>query len=146
MWRRPCDAAEVLLGHFGGPFWARKDAGAWGIPKGLIEKGETPEDAARREFREEMGVDPPPAPLTPLGQIKQSGGKLVDVFAVEGAFDCANLVSNIFTVEWPPRSGQLQAFPEVDRVAWFGIEEARAMILPSQLAALDMLERLVLID
>ena len=139
MWRRSAGGnVEVLLAHFGGPYWARRDEGAWGIPKGLIEPGETPEQAARREFHEEMGT-PVSTPLLPLMQVRQAGGKLVDVFAAEGEFDCAALVSNSFAIEWPPRSGQMQQHPEVDRAAWFDLPTAAVKILPSQLPVLDRL-------
>lgn len=142
MWRRSPQGPQVLLGHFGGPYWARKDEGAWAIPKGLIEPGESPEQAARREFREEMGADPI-GMLVPLGTIRQSGGKRVEAFALEGDFDTAALVSNQFEVEWPPRSGRMQSCPEIDRAAWFGLDEARAKILPSQRPLLEALEILL---
>jgi len=143
MWRGFGTSAAVLLAHFGGPYWARKDEGAWGIPKGLIEPGETPEAAARREFAEEMGIAVT-RPLTPLVQVRQSGGKIVDVFAAEGEFDCERLVSNSFAMEWPPRSGQFQDYPEIDRAAWFALPEARAKMLPSQLPILDRFEEVIL--
>lgn len=139
MWRRREGGIQVLLGHFGGPLWAKRDAGAWAIPKGLIEPGETPEACARREFAEELGKAPE-GPLTPLGRIRQKGGKTVESFALEGEFDTEAVVSNRFTLEWPPHSSQLQDYPEIDRAAWFTIEEARAKILPSQLPILDLLE------
>ena len=132
----------MLLGHFGGPYWARKDEGAWAIPKGLIKEGESPEQAARREFAEEVGPVPD-GPLIPLGEVRQKGGKLVTAFALEADFDPAALASNSFTMEWPPRSGQMQSFPEVDRVAWFGPTGAQAKILPSQRPILDALAALV---
>jgi predicted NUDIX family NTP pyrophosphohydrolase len=139
MWRRRPGGIEVLLGHFGGPIWARKDAGAWAIPKGLVEEGEAPEAAARREFEEELGSRPQGA-LTALGRIRQKSGKYVEAFALEGDLDAGAIVSNSFTLEWPPRSGRFQSFPEVDRARWFTIPEARAMILPSQAPILDSLE------
>ncbi len=132
----------MLLAHFGGPFWARKDEGAWAIPKGLIEEGESAEQAARREFAEEVGPVPE-GPLLPLNDVRQKGGKVVTAFALEGDFDPAKLASNSFTVEWPPRSGQMQCFPEVDRVAWFGPTDAEAKILPSQRPILDALAALL---
>lgn len=133
---------QVLLGHFGGPYWANKDDGAWAIPKGLIEDGESPEQAARREFAEEVG--PVPAgTLIPLGDARQKGGKLVTAFALEADFDPTKLASNSFTMEWPPRSGKMQSFPEVDRVAWFGLDQAQAKILPSQKPILDALAALL---
>ena len=128
----------MLLVHFGGPFWRNKDDGAWAIPKGLIEPGETPEAAARREFGEELGTRPEGA-LLPLGRIRQKGGKWVEAFALEGELDADSIVSNDFLVEWPPKSGRFASYPEVDRASWFGIEEARSKMLPSQLPLLDLL-------
>jgi predicted NUDIX family NTP pyrophosphohydrolase len=139
LWRRGAAGPEVLLGHFGGPYWARKDDGAWAIPKGLIELGESEEQAARREFREELGVEAP-EPVSLLTTIRQKGGKLVTAFVAEGAFDPATLTSADMRIEWPPRSGEWQSFPEIDRVAWFGMTEARVKILPSQSPLLDALE------
>jgi predicted NUDIX family NTP pyrophosphohydrolase len=139
MHRRRGGAVEVLLVHFGGPFWAKRDASAWAIPKGLIEPGETAEAAARREFEEELGVKPEGA-LVPLGRIRQKGGKWVEAFALEGDLDAERIVSNHFTVEWPPRSGRFASYPEVDRAAWYKLAEARARMLPSQLPLLDRLE------
>jgi predicted NUDIX family NTP pyrophosphohydrolase len=129
---------EVLLVHPGGPFWAKRNEGAWSIPKGEIEPGETALDVARREFEEELGV-PPPADeeLTPLGTIRQAGGKLVHAWALRGDLDVARVRSVTFSLEWPPRSGRMQEFPEVDRAAWFDLDEARRMILPSQLPLLE---------
>ena len=140
LWRHGAGGArEVLLGHFGGPLWARKDEGAWAIPKGVVETDETPEQAARREFEEELGV-PAEGDLVPLGRIRQKGGKYVEAFALEGDLDPAAISSNPFTLEWPPRSGRFQAFPEIDRAAWFTLGEAREKILPSQAPLLDLLE------
>jgi predicted NUDIX family NTP pyrophosphohydrolase len=127
--------------HPGGPFWARRDQGAWSIPKGEIEPGETAVDVARREFEEELGAAPPRGALTPLGSIRQAGGKVVHAWAAAGDFDVTGLRSVAFSMEWPPRSGRMQEFPEVDRAAWFGLEEARRMILPSQLPLLDLFVR-----
>ena len=138
LWRRGVGDIEVLLAHFGGPYWARKDAGAWSIPKGLIEEGETAEQAARREFAEELGPAPRGA-LVPLPPLRQKGGKWVEAFALEGEFDPADLVSNSFAMEWPRGSGRLQDFPEVDRVRWFTLPEAGEMILPSQQQLLEAL-------
>lgn len=142
MYRRRDGAPEVLLAHFGGPFWAKRDAGAWGIPKGLIEPGETAEEAARREFKEELGTAPEGA-LRPLPRIRQKGGKWVEAFALEGDLDAGSIRSNMFTLEWPPRSGRIGSWPEVDRAAWFGLDEARARILPSQRPLIDALETLL---
>jgi predicted NUDIX family NTP pyrophosphohydrolase len=140
MWRRGAAGVEVLLGHFGGPIWARRDAGAWAIPKGLVEPGEELGACARREFEEELGVRPE-GELVPLGRIRQKGGKEVEAFALEGELDAEAIVSNSFSLEWPPRSGRFRSFPEIDRAAWFGLAEARAKILPSQAAILDLFER-----
>lgn len=129
---------QVLLAHPGGPFWQRRDAGAWTIPKGEVGDDEQAETAARREFREEIGVEPA-AQLQPLGEITQKAGKRVIAFAAEGDFDVTRLSSNTFEVEWPPHSGQRQTFPEVDRAAWFDLRTARAKILPSQR---ELLQRL----
>lgn len=140
MWRRgAAGGREVLLGHFGGPLWAKRDAGAWAIPKGLVEPGEDLEACARREFEEELGVRPE-GPLVPLGRIRQKGGKWVEAFALEGDLDAAAIASNNFTLEWPPKSGRFQSFPEIDRAAWFPLAEARGKILPSQAEILDLLE------
>jgi predicted NUDIX family NTP pyrophosphohydrolase len=128
----------LLLAHFGGPYWARKDVGAWSIPKGLIEPGETAELAARREFAEELGAEPC-GRLVALPPLRQKGGKWVEAFALEGEFDPADLASNSFTMEWPRGSGRLQDFPEVDRVRWFTPAEAAEMILPSQRPLLEVL-------
>jgi predicted NUDIX family NTP pyrophosphohydrolase len=134
---------RVLLAHPGGPFWRGRDAGAWTIPKGLLQGDETTEAAARREFAEELGVEPE-GELRPLGEIRQSSGKRVEAFALEGGFDVARLHSNDFAIEWPPKSGRTALFPEVDRVAWFSLSIAREKILPSQAPLLDRLERLLL--
>jgi predicted NUDIX family NTP pyrophosphohydrolase len=136
--RRPA-GVEVLLVHLGGPFWARKDLGAWTIPKGEVATGEDLLAAARREFREETGVDPVGTPF-PLGQVKQPGGKVVHAWALEGDFEPASLKSNTFSVEWPKGSGQVRDFPEVDRAEWFTMPEARRRILPAQAPFLDVLE------
>jgi len=139
MWCRRPGGIEVLLGHFGGPLWAKRDAGAWAIPKGLIEPGEEAEACARREFEEELGVRPE-GPLVPLGRIRQRGGKWVEAFALEGDLDAEAIVSNNFTLEWPPKSGRFQAFPEIDRARWFTLGEAGEKILPSQRPILALLE------
>jgi predicted NUDIX family NTP pyrophosphohydrolase len=130
---------EVLLVHPGGPFWAKRNEGAWSIPKGEIEPGETALDVARREFEEELGAPPPDAELTSLGTIRQAGGKVVHAWSAPGDLDAAGAQSVTFSMEWPPRSGRMQEFPEVDRAAWFDLDEARRMILPSQLPLLDRL-------
>ncbi|HEY5724429.1 MAG TPA: NUDIX domain-containing protein [Methylomirabilota bacterium] len=133
---------EVLLVHPGGPFWAKKDAGAWTIPKGAIEEGEEPLAAARREFEEETGTRPVGEAL-PLSPRRQPGGKLVLAWAVRGDLDATAVTSTSFTMEWPPRSGRQQEFPEVDRAGWFALDEARVKILKGQAPFLDDLQRLV---
>ncbi|MGX9920173.1 NUDIX domain-containing protein [Streptomyces sp. NPDC002248] len=130
---------QVLLGHMGGPLWARKDAGAWSVPKGEYTEEEAPLDAAVREFTEELGAPPPPGPYTSLGEIRQSGGKHVTVWTVGGDFDPAALRPGTFTMEWPPRSGSSQEFPELDRVGWFAPEEARGKLVKAQGAFVDRL-------
>jgi predicted NUDIX family NTP pyrophosphohydrolase len=141
LWRRREGRREVLLGHFGGPFWANRDAGAWAIPKGLVEPGEDAASCALREFEEELGSRPD-GELVPLGRIRQAGGKRVEAFALEGDFDPERIVSNSVTIEWPPRSGRRTTFPEVDRAGWFTLAEARVKILPSQRPILDRFEAL----
>src|SRR4029453_15200473 len=132
---------QVLLVHPGGPFWQRRDAGAWSIPKGQPAEGEPLEAAARREFAEELGQRPA-GPLQALGRVRQRGGKQIEAFALEGDFDVDRLVSNSFEMEWPPRSGRVQSFPEVDRAAWFTLAEARHKINAGQQPLLDRLEAL----
>jgi predicted NUDIX family NTP pyrophosphohydrolase len=137
-YRQGARGLEVLLVHPGGPFWRNKDDGAWSIPKGEIDVAEDPEQAARREFAEELGsasIDR----LQALGEVRQRGGKRVIAFAGEGHFDAAALASNTFDIEWPPRSGRRQNFPEVDRAEWFDIEFARTKILSGQMELLDRL-------
>jgi len=131
--------AEVLLVHPGGPFWQRKDAGAWSIPKGEVEEGEAPRTAALREFAEETGTMLPDGALEPLGSVKLKSGKLVHAFAVAGDLDPEAIVSSTFELEWPPRSGRVQEFPEVDRAGWFGLDEAREKLNPAQAAFVDRL-------
>lgn len=138
MFRRSGPAIEILLVHPGGPFWRNKDLGAWQIPKGMIAPGEEALAAALREAGEELGWTPE-GKATPLGEIRLKGGKRVIAFAVEGDFDPARLVSNCFEMEWPPRSGRLQTFPEVDRARWFDLDGARAAMLSSQLPLIDRL-------
>jgi predicted NUDIX family NTP pyrophosphohydrolase len=134
---------EVLLAHMGGPFWARRDAGAWSIPKGEYGDGEEPLDVARREFLEELGHPVPAAELRPLGEVRQTGGKQVVAWAGEGDLDPATAVSNTFELEWPPRSGVVRTFPEVDRAGWFTLEDARGRLVAGQVPLLDALERLL---
>jgi predicted NUDIX family NTP pyrophosphohydrolase len=141
LFRRKNDRVEVLLVHPGGPLWTRKDEGAWSIPKGEIEPGEDPLRAAQREFEEELG-SPVSGDFIPLTQIRQASGKLVHAWAVEADFDPATLKSGTFSMEWPPRSGRQQHFPEVDRAEWFTIEEAKHKINKGQILLLDRLSAL----
>lgn len=130
---------EVLLIHPGGPYWQRRDEGAWQIPKGGLLPGEEPLEAALREFAEELGSAAEGEPV-PLGTIRQAGGKRVEAFAMLGDIDPTTIASNSFEIEWPPRSGRMQSFPEVDRAGWFSLADARAIMLTSQLPLLDRLE------
>ncbi|MFC4505062.1 MULTISPECIES: NUDIX domain-containing protein [Streptomyces] len=139
LFRRTADGTEVLLGHMGGPYFAKKDAGAWSVPKGEYEPDEPAWEAARREFREELGLAPPDGEAIPLGEVRQTNGKIVTVWAVEADLDPAAVEPGTFTMEWPPRSGQRQEFPELDRVAWYGLDRARELIVPAQAAFLDRL-------
>jgi predicted NUDIX family NTP pyrophosphohydrolase len=141
--RRNDGEIEVLLVHPGGPFWAKKDLGAWSIPKGEPEPGEDPQACARREFAEELGSAPPEGELTALGEIRQRGGKVVEAWAAEGDLDPTTIQSGTFSMEWPPRSGSMREFPEVDRAAWFAPEDARRRLIPAQAELVDrLLERL----
>jgi len=143
LYRLTSGAPEVLLVHPGGPFWARKDEGAWSIPKGETGDGEDPVDAARREFAEETGSTLPLESLVALGEIRQKSGKRVSAWAAEGDLDPDTVRSNTFEMEWPPRSGRTREFPEVDRAAWFGLAEARRRLIPAQAEFVDRLhERL----
>jgi predicted NUDIX family NTP pyrophosphohydrolase len=139
LFRRRAGEAQVLLIKPGGPYWRSRDAGAWMIPKGAIEPGETPIEAALREFAEETGSILTSMPF-PLASVRQAGGKTVMAFAVEGDLDASAVRSNEFEVEWPPRSGRLERFPEVAEARWMPLAEARDMMLPSQLPLLDALE------
>jgi len=139
LYRQHRDGIEVLLIKPGGPFWRNKDIGAWMIPKGAVEPGELPAEAALREFEEETGTRLTSVPF-PLKKIRQAGGKVVEAFALEGDLDPAAVTSNEFELEWPPRSGRLERFPEVVEARWMSLEEARSMMLPSQLPLLDALE------
>jgi predicted NUDIX family NTP pyrophosphohydrolase len=139
MYRRSGAEIEVLLVHPGGPFWRKRDLGAWSLPKGELNDGEDPEAAARREFEEELGVEGP-RPLQPLGEVRQRAGKIVRGYALEGDLDVSNVRSNDVAIEWPPRSGRTTYFPEIDRAAWFTLLLARETILASQRPFLDRLE------
>jgi len=141
MFRSRADTLEVLLVHPGGPYWMKKDLGAWTIPKGELAEGEDELATARREFEEETGLRPE-GTLHPLGSVKQKGGKVVHGWAFEGDCDPATLRSNTYRVQWPPGSGEWRTYPEVDRAEWFTLEEARRRINPAQAAFLDALERL----
>jgi predicted NUDIX family NTP pyrophosphohydrolase len=142
LYRRRPGGPEVFLVHPGGPFWAKKDAGAWSIPKGEVDLGEDRLAAARREFQEETGVEIA-GDFRALDPVRQPGGKLVHAWAVEGDCDAAAIRSNSFEMEWPPRSGRQQAFPEVDRAAWLDLASARVKLTKGQLPLLDQLERLL---
>jgi predicted NUDIX family NTP pyrophosphohydrolase len=144
LFRRADDGAcEVLIGHMGGPFWATKDAGAWSIPKGEYAPGEDPFAAAQREFLEELGSPVPAVEFLPLGELRQSSAKVLTVWAAQGDFDVTTAVSNTFSLEWPPRSGRLQEFPEIDRAAWVSLAAARDLLVKGQVPLLDRLAELV---
>ena len=138
LYRRGPGGLEVLIGHMGGPFWARKDDGAWSIPKGEYDEGEATESVARREFEEELGSPVPAADLTPLGEVRASG-KVLTVWAAEGDLDAQACTSNTFELEWPPRSGRVQEFPEIDRAAWVPVDVARTKLVKGQVPFLDRL-------
>jgi predicted NUDIX family NTP pyrophosphohydrolase len=140
LWRRTANGLEVLLAHQGGPFWARKDHGHWTIPKGEVEPDEELPAVARREFAEETGHQVPDGEMLELGDIRQKSGKLVLGWAVEGDLDPAAAVSNTYDMEWPPRSGRVQSFPEIDRVEWFDLAEARRRLKAAQVPFLDRLQ------
>jgi predicted NUDIX family NTP pyrophosphohydrolase len=139
MYRKQGTLVEFLLVHPGGPFWAGKDAGAWTIPKGELHENEAPLAAARREFEEELGFAPQ-GNFLELKSVKQKSGKIVHAWAFEGDCDPGKISSNLFTIEWPPRSGQMREFPEIDRAGFFGLEQAREKINPAQAAFLDELK------
>ena len=144
LYRLRPDGPEVLLGHMGGPFWARKDDGAWSIPKGEHDADEDPLAVAHREFEEELGSPVPAGRLVPLGAVRVTSAKVLTVWAGEGDLDATATRSNTFRLEWPPRSGRLQEFPEIDRAAWFGLPEARTKLLTGQVPFLDRLQQDVL--
>lgn len=139
LYRGSAESLEVLLVHPGGPVWARRDAGAWSIPKGEYDADEEPLTAARREFEEELGSAPPDGEALPLGEVTQRSGKIVIAWALRGDLDASAITSNTFEMEWPPRSGRRRAFPEVDRAEWFSLDDARAKINPAQAELLDRL-------
>lgn len=138
LFRRGPSGLQVLLAHPGGPLWARKDAGAWTLPKGQFTDSEAPLDAAKREFEEEMGSKPS-GDFQSLGTLKQPSGKVIHAWAAESDFDVATVKSNLFSMEWPPKSGRMGEFPEIDRAEWFAIHEARRKILKGQQPFLDRL-------
>ncbi|WP_073945919.1 NUDIX domain-containing protein [Streptomyces kebangsaanensis] len=139
LFRRTGDDLEVLLGHMGGPLWARREAGAWTVPKGEYDPDEPAWEAARREFQEELGLAPPDGEAVPLGEVRQANGKTVTAWAVEADLDPATISPGTFLLEWPPRSGRTREFPELDRVAWLGLDRAREVIVRAQAAFLDRL-------
>jgi predicted NUDIX family NTP pyrophosphohydrolase len=139
LYRTRDGVAEVLIAHPGGPFWARKDDGAWSIPKGEYADGDDPWEAAQREFSEELGLPVPTGPRADFGQLRQPGGKVVTAFAVQGDLDITDARSNTFLLEWPKGSGTMREFPEVDRVGWFTVALARTKLLKGQRAFLDRL-------
>jgi predicted NUDIX family NTP pyrophosphohydrolase len=130
---------EVLIGHMGGPFWAKKDAGGWSIPKGEYGPGEDAFAVACREFEEELGTPVPATVFLPLGELRTTSSKVLTVWAADGDLDATAAVSNTFALEWPPRSGRVQEFPEIDRAAWFPVEEARTKLVKGQVPFLDRL-------
>jgi predicted NUDIX family NTP pyrophosphohydrolase len=138
LWRDGAGGREVWIAHMGGPYWARKQERAWSIPKGLIDDGEEPLAAARREFAEEMGVPAPARDYVELGEYRYSSGKLLTVFAADGTgFELAEVHGEPFQLEWPPRSGRMQSFPEVDRAEWVPVARARDLLVAAQLPMLD---------
>ncbi|MFD8305855.1 NUDIX domain-containing protein [Streptomyces sp. NPDC059690] len=139
LYRHTEDSLEVLLGHMGGPFFAKRDAGAWTVPKGEYEPDEPAWEAARREFREELGLEPPDGEAVALGEVRQTNGKTVIAWAIEADLDPATVTPGTFVMEWPPKSGRTQEFPELDRVAWFGLDRGREVIVKAQSAFLDRL-------
>jgi predicted NUDIX family NTP pyrophosphohydrolase len=143
LYRRRADGVEVLIAHMGGPLWAKREARAWSIVKGEYEEGEEPLAAARREFREETGAEPPDGPGLELGEVRQSSGKLVTAWAVEGDFEPAALRPGTFTMQWPPRSGEMREFPEIDRVRWCDPAAARELLVAGQVVLLNRLEDLL---
>ena len=132
----------MLLVHPGGPFWQKRDDGVWSIPKGEIGENETGIEVARREFHEELGTPAPDGEVTSLGSVRQAGGKVVHAWALPGELDVTRTTSNTFEMEWPPHSGKIQEFPEVDRAAWFDVDTARRKMVPAQAAFIDRLEAL----
>jgi predicted NUDIX family NTP pyrophosphohydrolase len=143
LYRTSREGLEVMLVHMGGPYWRRKDVGAWSIPKGEYTEPEDPLTAARREFVEETGIDPPAGEPIDLGVVRQSGGKLVHAWAVESDLDVDHIESNTFEIEWPRGSGQVKEFPEVDRAGWFDLDSAREKLVKGQVPFLETLSERV---
>jgi predicted NUDIX family NTP pyrophosphohydrolase len=143
VYRRRSGGIQVLLVHPGGPYWAKRDDGAWSIPKGEHTPGEHPLEVARREFREELGATPPAGEPVGLGELRQPSGKVVSAWALEGDLDVEEVDSNTFEVEWPPRSGRMREFPEVDRAGWFDLDTARRKLLSGQVGFLERLSKAV---
>jgi predicted NUDIX family NTP pyrophosphohydrolase len=139
LYRRTAAGTEVLLGHSGGPYYAGRDVNAWSVPKGEYEDNETAFDAARREFTEELGLPVPDGETLPLGDVTQRNGKVVTVWAIEADLDPAGITPGLFSMQWPPRSGRYQEFPEIDRVAWLSLEQAREWMIAGQQPLLDRL-------
>ena len=139
LWRRASGGVEVLLGHPGGPLWAKRDEGVWSVPKGEFHDGEAAWAVARREFEEETGHPAPDGDPIELGEIRQKGGKFVEAWALEGDLDPAAAESNTFDMVWPPGSGRVQTFPEIDRVEWFDVDEAKRRLKPTQIPLIDRL-------
>ncbi|MEU8968008.1 NUDIX domain-containing protein [Streptomyces monashensis] len=139
LFRHTDEGLQVLLGHMGGPLWAKKDAGAWTVPKGEYEGDEPAWEAARREFREELGIAPPDGEAVALGEVVQRNGKIVTAWAVAADPDLSGFSPGSFALEWPPRSGRVQEFPELDRVEWVGVDRAREVLVTAQAAFLDRL-------
>jgi predicted NUDIX family NTP pyrophosphohydrolase len=143
LYRRSGGSIQVLLVHPGGPYWQKRDDGAWTIPKGEIGEHESALQVARREFQEELGMQPPQDGLISLGSVRQKAGKVVEAWAIAGDFEVSRLRSNTFEIEWPPRSGRMQTFPEVDRAEWFDLEAARRKLIAAQAQLIDRLEAVV---
>ena len=141
VYRQACNGIEVLIAHMGSPWWAKKDAGAWSIPKGEYQEGEDPKANAEREFKEELGEDAPQGERLELGTIEQKNNKTVIAWAVKGDLDISHTTSNKITIEWPPRSGRMQEFPEIDRVAYFPLDVAAQKLVPAQVELLERLGR-----
>jgi predicted NUDIX family NTP pyrophosphohydrolase len=139
LYRRGADGVEVLIGHMGGPFWAKKDDGGWSIPKGEYDDGEDAFAVCLREFEEELGSPSPATDFEPLGEVRQASGKRLTVWAAEGDFDASSARSNTFEMEWPPRSGRMQEFPEIDRADWVSVDVARSKLVKGQVVFLDRL-------